>query len=431
MGGRITSILIKNAQIVTMVNSQETFQGDIFIEGSLIKKIGKDLFEKTDEIIDATGMVAMPGLINCHNHAAMVLFRGYSDDLRLMDWLGKKIWPAEERLTPEDIYWGTLLAISEMIRSGTTTFADMYFSMDKVAKAVEESGMRASLSRGMVYSCSQGTANVDEAEVFVEKFNNSSDGRITCMFGPHAPFTCPPDYLIEVMNRADRHKVPIHIHLAETSEEVDIMYEKYGKSPTKYLSDLGLLEHHVILAHSVNLSRDDVFLLKGINGGVSHNPVSNMKLGCGVAPILLMRELGITVGMGTDGAGSATTLDMFEEMKATAWMHKNETEDPTAINAEEILQMATCEGAKVLGIADQVGSLEEGKKADIILINIEQPHLYPKTDNLKANLAYSACGFDVETSIINGKVVMRDRKIMSFDVKEVLEESQKIVQRIV
>lgn len=425
------SILIKNAQIITMEESQEIFQGDIYIEESIIKKIGKELFEEADEIIDANGKVAMPGLINCHNHAAMVLFRGYSDDLRLMEWLGQKIWPAEEKLTPDDIYWGSLLAISEMIRSGTTTFADMYMSMEQVAKAVQQSGIRASLSRGMVYSPEQHTSNIDEGELFVEKFHNTSDGRITCMFGPHAPFTCPPEFLIEVMNRANKHKVPIHIHLAETSEEVDIMFEKYGKSPTKYLSDLGLLQHHVLLAHSVNLSRDDVFLLKGIKGGVSHNPVSNMKLGCGVAPILLMKELGITVGLGTDGAGSATTLDMFEEMKAAAWMHKNKTEDPTAINAEEILRMATCEGAKVLGIAEKVGSLKEGKKADVILINVEQPHLYPRTDNLKAILAYCASGFDVQTSIINGKVVMKNREIISFDVKEVLKESQKIVQRII
>lgn len=425
------SILIKNAQIVSMVDSQEVLQGDIFVRGPVIEKIGENLQEQADEIIDATGMVAMPGLINCHNHAAMALFRGYSDDLRLMDWLGQKIWPAEEKLTPKDVYWGSLLAIAEMIRSGTTTFADMYISMDQVAKAVDESGIRASLSRGLTYSSNQGTANIDEAETFVEKFNNSSDGRITCMFGPHAPYTCPPDYLMNVMERAAKHKAPIHIHLAETSEEINIINERYGKSPTKYLADLGLLEHHVVLAHSVNLSRDDVLLLQGIRGGVSHNPISNMKLGCGVAPILLMRELGITVGMGTDGAGSATTLDMFEETKATAWMHKNKTEDPTAINAKEILQMATCEGAKVLGIVEQVGSLEEGKKADVILIDIEQPHLYPKTDNLMANLAYSVSGFDVQTSIINGKVVMKDRKILSFDVKEVLKESQKIVQRII
>lgn len=425
------SILIKNAQIVSMVDSQEVLQGDIFIKGSVIEKIGEKLLEQADEIIDATGMVAMPGLINCHNHAAMALFRGYSDDLRLMDWLGKKIWPAEEKLTPQDVYWGSLLAIAEMIRSGTTTFADMYFSMEQVAKAVDEAGIRASLSRGLTYSDNQGTANIDEAETFVERFNNSSNGRITCMFGPHAPYTCPPDYLTEVVERAAKHKAPIHIHLAETSEEINIINDKYGKSPTKYLADLGLLNHHVVLAHSVHLTRDDVLLLKGSKGGISHNPISNMKLGCGVAPILLMRELGITVGMGTDGAGSATTLDMFEEMKAAAWMHKNKTEDPTAINAKEILQMATYEGAKVLGIAEQVGSLEEGKKADVILIDMEQPHLYPKTDNLLANLAYSASGFDVQTSIINGKVIMKNREILTFDIKEVLRESQRIVQRII
>jgi 5-methylthioadenosine/S-adenosylhomocysteine deaminase len=425
------SILIKNAQIVSMVDSQAVLQGDIFIKGSVIERIGEDLREEADEIIDATGMAAMPGLINCHSHAAMALFRGYSDDLRLMDWLREKIWPAEEKLTPKDVYWGSLLAIAEMIRSGTTTFADMYITMDQVAKAVDEAGIRASLSRGLTYSSNQGAANIDEAESFIEKYNNSSNGRITCMFGPHAPYTCPPAYLMDVIERAAKHQAPIHIHLAETSEEIYIMNERYGKSPTEYLFDLGLFKQHVILAHSVNLSREDVFLLQGIKGGIAHNPISNMKLGCGVAPILLMRELGISVGMGTDGAGSATTLDMFEEMKAAAWMHKNQTQNPTAINAKEILQMATCEGAKVLGLADQVGSLAEGKKADVILIDIEQPHFYPKTDNLMAKLAYAASGFDVQTSIINGKVVMKDREILSFDVKEVLRESQKIVQRII
>lgn len=372
----------------------------------------------------------MPGLINCHNHAAMVLFRGYSDDLRLMEWLNQKIWPAEEKLTPDDIYFGTLLSIAEMIRTGTTTFADMYFEMDRVAQAVSESGMRASLCRGLIYSDELSYSNLDQTEKFISQYHNSADGRITCMFGPHTPFTCPPAYMKEVLLRAKRNNVPIHIHLAETVEEVNMMFDQYGKSPTKYLADIGLFENHVLLAHSVNLSRDDVYLLKDISGGIAHCPVSNMKLGCGIAPILDMRSLGVGVGLGTDGAGSATTLDMFAEMKAAAWMHKNHTNDPTLLNAEDVLEMATIGGARVLNIDDQVGTLEIGKKADIILINTEQPHLYPRTNNLKALISYSAVGCDVSTSIINGKVVMRNGQILTFDVQEVLSESQKVVKRI-
>lgn len=425
------SILIKNANIITMNQENEEFLGDILIEGSAISKIGSNLNpERVDQIIDATGMVAMPGLINCHNHAAMVLFRGYSDDLRLMEWLNEKIWPAEDKLTPEDIYWGTMLSIAEMIRTGTTTFADMYFEMDHVAKAVDETGIRASLSRGLIYSDEMGIKNLDETDTFISNHHRSSDGRVTCMYGPHAPFTCPPKYLEEVLLRAEKNDIPIHIHLAETSEEVEIMHRDYGKSPTKYLSDLGYFKHHVLLAHSVNLSRDDVYLLKGMKGGVSHNPVSNMKLGCGVAPILLMKELNISVGLGTDGAGSATTLDLFEEMKAAAWMHKNITADPTAIDSQQVLTMATLEGAKLLNIDKHVGSLEVGKKADIILVDMEKPHLYPKTNNLKALLSYSATGFDVRTSIIDGKVIMRDYQLLTFDVAEVLRQAQKVVERI-
>lgn len=423
------SILIKNAKIIKRFGQKECI-GDILINEHTITNIGINLKEDADEIIDAANMIALPGLINCHNHAAMTLFRGYSDDLRLMEWLKEKIWPAEDKLTGEDIYWGSLLGIAEMISTGTTTFADMYYYMENVAKAVEDSGIRASLCRGIMPSGDLTSQKLKEAERLVEKYHHSSAGRITCMFGPHAPFTCPPDFLKTVMGLAEKYNVPIHIHLAETSEEVDMIYGKYGKSPTKYLYDLGLFKHHLNLAHSVNLSYDDVYLLKGMKGGISHNPVSNMKLGCGVAPILFMHKLGITTGMGTDGAGSASTLDMFEEMKAAAWMQKNVTSDPTAISADTILSMATEQGAKVLNIDSQVGTLEIGKKADVILIDENLPGLYPHTDNLNALLAYSCSGYHVKTSIINGKIVMRDREILTFDVKEVLRQSQKIVDRI-
>lgn len=424
------SILIKNAKIVKSF-SQKEFIGDILIVDDVICKIDRSIDIETDVMIDASDMIAMPGLINCHNHAAMSLFRGYCDDLRLMEWLNHKIWPAEDKLKGEDIYWGTLLSIAEMISTGTTTFADMYFYMENVAEAVEQSGIRASLCRGVMPSGDLTNKKLQQAETLVEKYHGSADGRITCMFGPHAPFTCPPDFLNVIMNLSEKYKVPIHIHLAETTEEVEMIYRTYGKSPTKYLLELGILDYHVNLAHAVNLSRDDVYLLRNTRGGITYNPISNMKLGCGVSPIILMHELGIVTGLGTDGAGSASTLDMFEEMKAAAWMQKNYTNDPTSICAEKVLSMATEDGAKVLNLQNEIGVIEVGKKADVILIDENIPVFSPKTDNLYALLAYAGSGYNVRTSIINGKLVMKDREILTFDLNEVMKRSQKIVEKFI
>lgn len=404
---------------------------DILVEGSVIAEVGINLsIEGVDTIIDASGKVVMPGLINCHNHAAMVLLRGYCDDLRLMEWLSQKIWPAEARLTGDDIYWGTMLASAEMIKSGTTTFADMYFFMDDVAKAVEDSGIRASLCQGLLFHDDDADRRIKSTRSLFENWRGKANGRITTMVGPHAPYTCPPDKLKLVMELAKELDSPLHIHLAETAEEVEQMFKEYGKSPTKYLADLGLFEeHHVLLAHSVNLSRDDVFLLSGLKGGVSHNPVSNLKLGCGVTPVVELHNIGINVALGTDGAGSATTLDMFEEIKAAAWLQKNKSCDPTSITAYQVIRMATLQGAKVLGLDREIGTIEIGKKADLIIIDIEKPHLYPHND-ICALLAYSANGADVDTTIINGKIVMKDRKLLTVNEKEVLKKAQQSARRI-
>lgn len=425
-------LLLQNGFILTMATEEPIItNGDIYIEGTTISRIGKNLsIEGMDKVIDATGKVVMPGLINCHNHAAMVLFRGYCDDLRLMEWLNEKIWPAEDKLTGEDIYWGTMLAAAEMIKSGTTTFADMYFFMDEVATAVKDSGMRASLCQGLLFNDENEERRLKATQDLFANWRGKAEGRITTMVGPHAPFTSPPDKLKLAIELAKDLNGAIHIHMSETIEEVDQMFEYYGKSPVKFLADLGLFDgNHVLLAHAVNLSRDDMFLLRNLKGGVSHNPVSNQKLGCGIAPVNELRNLGVTVALGTDGAGSATTLDMFEEMKAAAWMHKNKFSDPKAITAYQVLQMATVEGAKALGLAHETGTIEVGKKADIILIDIEKPHLYPHND-IYALLAYSANGSDVDTVIINGKVVMEKRNLKLIDEKQVFKQAQVSAKRV-
>ncbi|WP_199615082.1 amidohydrolase [Paenibacillus alkalitolerans] len=424
------TILIKGAMIVTM-NGEAPFVGDIFIDGDRIADIQPQINADFDEIIHGEGMTAMPGLINAHQHSPMSLLRGFSDDLKLMDWLERKMLPAEARMTPEDIYWGAKLAMAEMIKSGTTAFADMYIHMNEIAKVVEEVGMRASLTRGLVFLQNDGGKRMTEALDLIDRWSGKADGRITTMLGPHSPYTCPPQGLEEVVLLAQKRQIPLHTHLAETKEEVIKIRETYNQTPTEYLYDLGLFERtHVLLAHSVHLNRRDIRVLKGMRGGVCHNPVSNVKLGCGIAPVTEMMKQGITVGIGTDGAGSATTLDMFEEIKAATWLQKLDYGDPERLPAEQVLRMATIESAKLLTIDSEVGTLEPGKKADIILIDMRKPHLQPVHD-IHSLLAYSVNGADVDTTIVNGKVLMKHRQLITIDEEELLREVSTRAKRIV
>lgn len=424
-------LLIRGALLLTMKENDKPFSGDILIEQGRIAAVAPRWEGRADEVIDASGMLAMPGLINAHNHTPMTLMRTFCDDLCLMDWLKKKMLPVEARMEEEDIYWGAMLAMAEMIRSGTTAYADMYIHMDHVARAVIDSGMRASLARGLVFLEDDGGKRLEEALSLIERWTGAGSGRITAMLGPHAPFTCPPEPLTEVIELARDRGVPVHIHLAETKEEVIRIRERYGQTPTEYLYHLGLFEHtHVLLAHAVHLTRRDLRLLRGMRGGIAHNPVSNLKLGCGIAPVCDMLAQGLTVGLGTDGAGSAATLDMFTEMKAAAWLQKVDQSDPAVLSARQVLRMATIEGAKLLGIDDRVGTLEAGKQADLILIDLQKPHLQPLHDPY-ALIAYSATGADVDTVIIDGRVVMRRRQLKTIDEEELFRQVETRVPRLV
>ncbi|CAJ1315246.1 amidohydrolase [Paenibacillus nuruki] len=435
-------IHIRNTTILTMNQEEAPFIGDIVIHNDQIEHVIRidqqsiesiipPLTGNDVQVIDGTGKVTMPGLINAHQHTPMNLLKGFSDDLKLMDWLEKKMFPAEARMTPEDIYWGSQLSMAEMIRSGTTTFADMYMHMNQIAQAVDEVGMRASLTRGLVFHDDDQGVRIREAIELVESWHGQAEGRITTMFGPHAPYTCPPEPLQEVMHLAKQYDLPIHIHLAEAKEEVITMRERYQQTPTQYLYELGLFEQlHVMLAHSVHLTKRDIQYLKGMRGGVIHNPVSNLKLGCGIAPITEMKQQGITVGLGTDGAGSATTLDMFQEIKAATWLQKLDYGDPTVLPAYQSLQMATIESAKLLAIDHETGSLEVGKKADMILIDLNRPHLQP-VHNIVSLLAYSVNGADVDTTIVNGKILMQNRQLLTLDEQEVMRQGNRRAKRIV
>lgn len=429
-------ILIKDAAIIPMIQdsgSQEKYRttGSIAIYNGRISGVGDITPEGDfDKVIDGSGCVVLPGLINTHTHAAMTLFRSFADDLPLMEWLEKKIWPAEDKLIADDVYWGTMLSILEMIKSGTTCFADMYFFMDQVARAVEESGIRAVLARGLVGVGPNGDDSLEEGTKFVRDWQGKADGRITTMLGPHAPYTCPPDYLKKVMRAAEKLQVGIHIHLAETLTEINDIQKSHGKRPVELMNELGLFEHPVLGAHLVHVNEQEIGILEEKKVGVAHNPQSNMKLASGIAPVPAMLKRGIPVALGTDGASSNNNLDMIDEMRSASLLHKVATMDPTAAPAYQVLKMATCYGAQALRLDGEIGQINVGKKADLILLDLEKPHLYPRHD-LAAHLVYAAQSSDVKTVIIDGKIVMEDRRVLTMDEERIMFEAARCARRLV
>jgi len=422
----LSRILIDGGTIITMDEDRNgeggiIEDGQILIEGQKIKKISEDRNEeivKADRVIKARNHIVMPGFINGHTHAGMTMLRSYADDMPLMKWLEEAIWPAEQKLTPDDIYWGSLLAIIEMIRAGITTFADMYFEMDRVAEAVEKSGIRANLSRGLIGIDSEADKSLAEAEEFIHKWNNKTD-RITLALGPHAPYTCPPPFLKDISVLGKKLGVPLHIHLAETRDEVEEIREKYDMMPVEYLDNFGLLSRPIIAAHCVHLTSREIRMLGENKVGVVHNPQSNMKLSSGVSPIIELMEERVPLALGTDGAASNNNLDLFEEMRTAAFLQKIMKKDPTVLPAFDVLNMATRGGAEVLNLP-LLGQIKPGFYADIILINRESPHLYPG-HNPVADMVYSAYPSDVDTVFVNGQVLMEKKEILTVDENRVLK----------
>lgn len=419
--------LIKNATLLDMVQDVPNIRKtDILIEENIITKIEENIEQQDAEIIDAKEKVVMPGFINTHTHLAMSIFRGYKDDQKLMDWLENAIFPVEDKLRPEDIYWNSYLSCIELIKTGTTTCNDMYFGMDKTIEAVEESGLRA-----VIAWCITDTSIKDKiirTREYHEKYNYNGS-RIKVYVSAHAPYSCCPDTMQLCVDLAKELETGIHIHLSETLQEDKIIKERYGKTGTEYLNDLHVFDVPVVLAHGIYISDTDLEILKGIRGGISHNPISNCKLSSGICDVTKLRKNGINVGLGTDGIGSTTTLDMFEEMKTAAYLQKINTMEPTSIKAYDILKMATIEGARVLGLDNEIGTIEVGKKADMIFINTDKTHLYPEND-LCTNLVYSANGADVDTVIIDGKLVMQNRKLININEKHVKKNVAKVVKRL-
>ncbi|MEM3452577.1 MAG: amidohydrolase family protein, partial [Candidatus Hadarchaeum sp.] len=404
----MVDILVRGGLLVTMNSNRQIIkQGSVAIEGSRIVAVGKEIKEKADQVIDARGKAVLPGLINGHTHLAMTLLRGFADDMPLDKWLSDKIWPMEKKMGPRDCYVGALLGSLEMIKSGTTCFADNYFHMDQVARAVMKAGLRGVLSYGMI---DRGDQQKMKEEIrigrnFVRAFHGKARGRILAMFGPHAPYTCSTECLQKVKELAKEFGVGIHIHLAESSEEVKQTTEKYGKRPVEYLNSIGFLGPEVLAAHCIWVTDKEIKLLKDNGVKPVHNPTSNMKMGSGIAPVPEMLASGIPVALGTDGAASNNSLDMFKEMKLASLLAKARRLDPTVLPAMKALEMATINGAAALGLQAELGSLEVGKKADLIIVDLRKPHLSPMHD-IVSHLVYSASGSDVDTVIVDGKILM-------------------------
>jgi 5-methylthioadenosine/S-adenosylhomocysteine deaminase len=426
-------LLIKNCYLLPDDGDAAAARGDLAIEGDRILKVGDEgelpRDWKAERVMEGEDYLCLPGLINCHTHAAMTLLRSYADDLPLMYWLEKKIWPIEARLTADDVYWGTMLALVEMIESGTTTFSDMYFFMDRAAEAVEESGMRACLARGLVGTGSEAETGLEESKEFLEKWQGAAKGRISIWLGPHAPYTCPPDYLDKVLALAQDYRAGIHIHVAETKDEVEQINKLYGKTPVEYLKERGVFQFTTLAAHCVHLTAEDISVLAETGTGVAHNPESNMKLASGIAPVPQLLAAEVTVGIGTDGAASNNNLDMLEEMRTAALLHKVNQMDPLTLPAPQVLSMATGDGARALGLED-VGLLKPGYKADIILVDLNQAHLYPR-HNLTSHMVYAAQASDVDTVIIDGRIVMEKRKVLTIDKERVLQEVEERARRLI
>ena len=427
-------IIIEDGLILTMDEDGTIHEnGMIAIKDSRIVYVGPGISGKytAGKIINARDCIVMPGIVNCHTHAPMSLFKGIADDRPLMEWLENYIFPVERNMDEEFIYTGTLLACAEMILSGTTTFCDMYLFEEHVARAVKISGMRALVGEVLYDFDSPNYGPLDKGFEYtvnlIERWRD--DPLVSIAVEPHATFTCSPELLKRAHSIAVEYNVPVVIHLSETRNEVEQIKERYGMRPAEFLDSLGLLYPGLITVHCVHLNQNEMELLSKNGVKAVAVPESNLKLGSGIAPVTEMLKAGITVGLGTDGSASNNNLDMFCEMDTGSKSQKIKTMDPSVMDAETAVKMATIYGARVLGMERDVGSIEKGKKADIIVIDTRRPHLVPMY-NPYSHLVYSATGSDVIHSIINGRLVMENREILTLDLDEIIEMANREAERV-
>jgi 5-methylthioadenosine/S-adenosylhomocysteine deaminase len=404
---------------------------DILVRGNRIAEIrptGSPL-EPGVTVLEGKRMLAMPGLINTHAHVPMVLFRGLAEDVPIERWFNEFIWPLESNLTEADVYWGAMLGLIEMIEGGVTTVADHYFYMDQVARAVEEAGTRAHL--GQAVFASRGYPALAETAAFAERWKGGAGGRITTCMAPHAPYTCDDGFLRASVGHANRLGIGIHIHAAEEMNQTNASLEKRGLTPIQVLRDTGVLSVPTLIAHGCGLLPQDIELLAKHRDhvGIAHAPKTYLKLAMGITPIRALRRAGVSVGLATDGAVSNNTLDVFESLRLMAMMQKHEAMDPEVMPIPEALDIATRGSAKTLGLGDRIGTLAPGYQADIILVDTRGAHWSPP-HNLLAGLVYSARSSDVDTVMVDGQVILRERRLLTLDKERVLAEVAGTMERM-
>jgi len=438
LAGESVDILVKGAAVVPVEPPGLVIEeGYVAISDGKIVGIGR--LESmpsyaAEEVIEAKGMAALPGLINAHTHVPMTILRGVARDKPLKEWL-HEIWKYEARMGREEVLAGARLGVMEMMLSGTTTIADMYFYEEEVARAVLEAGIRAVLSYGLidmrnwVRDEEKTERELRETERFIKEWHMAEDGRIRAAVAPHAAYTCSKEILIRSAELAKSRGLVLHIHLSETRREVEEVRSKTGLSPPDYLESLGVLGPNVLAAHGVWLQEREIDLVAERGASVVHCPASNLKLASGIAPVPELLRRGVNVALGTDGAASNDTLDMFREMRLAAILHRGATLNPTALKAWDALRMATINGAKALGLEGEVGSLEVGKRADLILVNMRKPHLATSHD-VVSSLVFSASGADVDTVIVEGRVIVRRGEPTTMDREEVVARASEAAQRL-
>ena len=403
---------------------------DIAVEGNRIAAVEPTRTiepGRAREVIKAHGMVAMPGLINTHAHVPMVIFRGLAEDVSLERWFNEYMWPLESNLQAEDVYWGMLLGLAEMIEAGVTSVADHYFHMDQAARAVEEAGTRAAL--GWAVFGSQGETMLDQTAEFVERWGGAAGERVTTWLAPHAPYTCDDDFLRASARWARDLGVGIHIHVAETAGQTQASLNKRGITPIQVLEETGVLDRPTILAHAVGATDDDIQIMRRYPAGVAHAPKTYLKLAMGTAPIVAFREAGVPVGLATDGAVSNNTLDVWESMRLMAMTQKQAQSSPEVMTISELLHIATRGSAQVIGLGDRLGALEPGYLADLILVDMAGSHVQP-LHSITASLVYATRASDVQTVIVDGNVLMQDRRLRTLNKAEIIEQVNRTMERL-
>lgn len=412
--------LLKNLKYIKCGDAGDVFcdEGNILIEDKMISYIGKEEPE-SDICEDLRGCLAVPGLINAHTHLGMSIMRNLADDMVLSSWLNDAVWPFEDKMSADDIYWSSKLSLAEMVSTGTTTVSDMYFEMDRVAECVDESGMRAVLARGLVdiLSEKEGLERLEFAKYLYRAYSDKADGRIRFMLGPHAIYTCSTDYLKEILKTAKQLSIGIHIHVAESESEVENCIKDHGMRPVEYLQSLGFSDHHILAAHCVHLNEKEIQSLDVKKFFPVHCPSSNLKLSSGIAPVSKMIERGLYVSLGTDSAVSNNNLDMILEARTASLLAKGITMDPTALNAKQVFKMMTINGARALGIDHIAGTLEKGKRADIAIFNVDTVNTCPG-NNLISALVHSVRGSDCKRTYVDGKLLYKDGEYLTIDIEK-------------